>query len=101
MNKKGKGIGSRKLYSLGEDVIVRADLGGGAAPLQAARDTATGSQGGWRRTGGGRTCGGGCLNHSPPDRLGGCCLVLLPNSWSLKAWRAIEDWRETVAPLET
>lgn len=30
MNKKGKGIGFRKLYSLGEDVIARVDLGGGA-----------------------------------------------------------------------
>jgi hypothetical protein len=78
-----------------------AHLGGGAAPVQAARDTVTGSRGGWRRTGGGRTCGGGCLSQSAPDCLGGCCLVLLPDPWSLKAWRVIEDWREAVAPLAT
>jgi hypothetical protein len=59
-----------------------ADLGGGAAPMQGAHVIATGSQGRWRRTGGGadRTGGGGCLSQSPPGRLGGCCFVPLPNS---------------------
>jgi hypothetical protein len=71
-----------KLYSLEEDVMVGADLGGGAALVQAARVIATGSQGRWRQAGrgGGRTSGGGCLSQSPPGRLGGCCLVPLPDS---------------------
>jgi hypothetical protein len=38
MNKKRKGIKLRKLYSLGEDVIMAGvDLGVDAAPVQAAR----------------------------------------------------------------
>jgi hypothetical protein len=41
MNKKRKGIRLRKLYSLGEDVMAGVDLGGGAAPVQAARVLAT------------------------------------------------------------
>jgi hypothetical protein len=59
-----------------------ADLGGGAAPVHAARVIATGSQGRWRQAGGdgGRTDGGGCLSQSPPGRLGSCCLVPLPDS---------------------
>jgi hypothetical protein len=59
-----------------------ADLGGGAAPVQAARVIAIWSQGRWRQTGGGggQTGGGGCLRQSPSARLGGCCLVPLPNS---------------------
>jgi hypothetical protein len=82
MNNKRKGIRLRKLYSLGEDVMAGADLGGGAAPVQATRVIATGSQGRWRQAGGGRgrTGGGGCLGQSPPARLGGCCLVPLPDS---------------------
>jgi hypothetical protein len=61
MNKKIKGIRLRKLYSLGEDVMAGTDLGGGVAPVEAARVIAIGSQGRWRRTsvGGGRTGGGG------------------------------------------
>jgi hypothetical protein len=43
MNKKRKGIRLRKLYSLGEDVMARVDLGGGAALVQAARVIATGT----------------------------------------------------------
>jgi hypothetical protein len=82
MNKKRKGIKLRKLYSLGEDVMVEADLGDGVAPVQAASVIATGSQGRWRQTGGGggRTGGGVCLSQSLPGRLGGCCLVPLSNS---------------------
>jgi hypothetical protein len=82
MNKKRKGIGFRKLYSLGEDVMAGVDLDGSAAPVQAARVIATGSQGRWRQAGGGgaRTGGGGCLSQSPPGRLRGCCLVPLPDS---------------------
>jgi hypothetical protein len=82
MNKKRKGIGLRKLYSLGEDVMAKADLGGGAAPVQAARVIAIGSKGRWRQAGGGGggTGGGGCLSQSPSDRLRGCCLVPLPDS---------------------
>jgi hypothetical protein len=38
-----------KLYSLGEDVMIGADLGDGVVPVQAARAALTGSQGGWRR----------------------------------------------------
>jgi hypothetical protein len=45
MNKKRKEIRSRKLYSLGEYVMAGANLGGGAAPVQAARVIATESQG--------------------------------------------------------
>lgn len=68
MDKKRKGIRLRKLYSLGEDVMAGANLGGSAAPVQAAGVIATGSQGRWRRIsgGGGRTSGGGCLSQSPP-----------------------------------
>lgn len=73
MNKKRKDIMLRKLYSLGEDVMARADLGGGAAPVQAARATLL--QG--HREAGGRTGGGVCLSQSPPGRLGGCYLVPL------------------------
>jgi hypothetical protein len=82
MNKKRKGIRLRKLYSLEEDVMAGTDLGGGAALVQAVRVIATGSQGRWRQAGGGggRTGSGGCLSQSPPDRLGGCCLVLLSDS---------------------
>jgi hypothetical protein len=66
MNKKRKGIELRKLYSLGEDVTARADLGGGA--VQVARVIATWSQGRRRQAGGGggQTGGGGCLSQSPP-----------------------------------
>jgi hypothetical protein len=42
MNKK-KGIRLRMLYSLGEDVMTRADLDGGTALVKAARVIATGS----------------------------------------------------------
>jgi hypothetical protein len=63
MNKKRKGNKLMKLYSFREDVMIGADLGGG---------TATGSQGGWRRIGGGRTGGGGRHRYRV-------------------AWRAIED----------
>jgi hypothetical protein len=38
----------RKLYIFEEDVMTGVDLGGGMAPAP-ARDTAIGSQGGWRR----------------------------------------------------
>jgi hypothetical protein len=81
MNKKRKGIELRKLYSLGEDVMAGADLDGGAVPVQVARVIATGSQGRWRQAGGGggRTGGGGCLSQSQSGRLGGCCLVPLPD----------------------
>jgi hypothetical protein len=41
MNKKRKGIDLRNLYSLGEDVMTREDLGGGAAPMQAVCIIAT------------------------------------------------------------
>jgi hypothetical protein len=41
MNKKRKGIWLSKLYSLGKDVMAGVDLGGGAAPVQAARVIAT------------------------------------------------------------
>jgi hypothetical protein len=41
MNKKRKG-NRLKLYSLREDVMAGVDLGGGAAPVQAARVIATG-----------------------------------------------------------
>jgi hypothetical protein len=74
-NKKRKVIRLRKLYSLGENVMAGADLDGGATPVQAACVIDTGSQGGWRRTG-----GGGCMSQSPPDRLGGCCLMPLSDS---------------------
>jgi hypothetical protein len=37
MNKKRKGIRLSKLYSLEEDVMARADLGDGAALVQATR----------------------------------------------------------------
>jgi hypothetical protein len=43
MNKKRKGIRLRKLYSLGEGVMAGVDLGGGAAPVQAACVIATGT----------------------------------------------------------
>jgi hypothetical protein len=42
MNKR-KGVKLRKLYSLGEDVMAGVDLGGGAAPVHAARIIATGT----------------------------------------------------------
>jgi hypothetical protein len=62
--------------------MARADLGGGAALVQAARVIAIGSKGRWRQAdgGGGRTGGGGCLSQSPPGQLRGCCLVPLPDS---------------------
>jgi hypothetical protein len=41
MHKKRKE--TRLLYSLGEDVMTGADLGGGATPVQAARAALTGS----------------------------------------------------------
>jgi hypothetical protein len=81
--------------------MTKVDLSSGATPVQATRGTATGSYGGWRQTGGGQTSGGGCPSQSPPGRLGGCCLVSFPDPWSLKAWRAIEDWREAAVPLAT
>jgi hypothetical protein len=82
MNKKRNRIRLRKLYSLGEDVMAGADLGDGATPVQATHVIATGSQGRWRRTGGGggRTGGGELMSQSSPGRLGGCCLVSLPDS---------------------
>jgi hypothetical protein len=59
-----------------------ADLGSGAGPVQTASVIATGPKGRWRQAGGGegRTGSGGCLSQSPPARLGGCCLVPLPDS---------------------
>jgi hypothetical protein len=64
--------------------MIGADLDGGAAPVQATRAALL--QG--RREARGWTSGGG-----------GCCLVPLSDPWSRKPWRAIEDWREAVAPL--
>jgi hypothetical protein len=53
MHKKRKEIRLKKLYSLGEDVMIGADLDNGAAPVQATRAALTGSQGGGGQTSGG------------------------------------------------
>jgi hypothetical protein len=63
MNKKRKGIKLRKLYSLGEDVMIGADLGSSAALLQDRREAGGGMA---EADTGLASSDGGCLSQSPP-----------------------------------